>query len=116
MRGLIPCVVSAPRCILLCGSGLGDRHTAPDLQQQKHQADSQQNVSDPRHAGDCRIRALGEIGPHDLGHPAYHQHDGGQVQPDMIDRQYPPRFRSGEGQILFQHQQQKEKHPMPSRK
>ena len=103
-EGPIPCVVSAPRCILLCSSELGDRHATLDLQQQKHQADSQQNVPDPGHAGDRRVRASGEIGPNDLGYPAHDQHDGGQIQPDVVDRQHPPGLFSGKGQVLFQYQ------------
>lgn len=46
----MPCMVPAPRCILLCGSGLGSQYAPPDLQQQKHQADTQEDVADPGHA------------------------------------------------------------------
>lgn len=81
-----------------------------NLQQQKHQADSQQDMSDSSHPGDGGIRASGEIGPHDLGYPACRQHYGGQIQSNVIGEQHPPGLCSGEGQVLFQHHQQQEKH------
>ena len=49
-----------------------------------------------------RKEATGSLPKH-LGHPAHHEHYGGQVQPDMIDGQHPPGFCSGERQALLQH-------------
>ena len=87
-------------------SALWRRHAAPDLHQQKHHADPQQDMSDSGHAGDRRIHAPGKRRRQYLCQAPHDKHHRGQVQPDMIGSQYPTGLCTSEGKVLFQQEQQ----------
>ena len=77
-------------------------YAAPDLEQQKHQADAQQDMTYPGNAGDRRAHSGREFLPHHLHNTAYNKHYSRQIQADVIYCQYAAGFCPGEGKALFQ--------------
>ena len=86
------------------------RNRAPDLQEQHHHANAQQDVADAGDAGDRRGHPGGKLRAQHLRNTADDEHDGGHVQADVIGRQRPLRLRAGEGKALFQQKQQEKEH------
>ena len=91
------------------------RCAAPDLQKQQDQADAEQDMPDPGQTGDGRIRTRGERRPQHRGYTAHCQQHSGEVQPGMIDSQYPAGACSGKGKV-FSNKSSRRKNTMPSKK
>lgn len=81
-------------------SNLCGRHVAPDLHQQKHQTDTQQNMTNSTNTGNRGTRTGEKCSSQNLGYAPHYKYHGGQVKANMIGGQYPAGFSSSERKAL----------------